>query len=715
MNILTVYIANSNLKINHTFSYLSEVEVSLFTRVKINFNGRLTYGFVEAVEKTELSKDEIEAKLGFQLRFIDSIIDQEAIVNEEIYYLAKWLSKVSISPFISCLNTMLPSILKTGQPKKVVQEYFVQKNPYNNQKLSVKQLAVYQELQDGITYQEYIKKYKSVAKKLIDLNLARKVSQNKRFQIETLYQQEEFKTLTDAQYQAYQQFNQTDKKISLLFGLTGSGKTEVYLHLAKDCIENNKQVLILVPEIGLTPQMIKRVSKRFNRVCIYHSRLNQQERFYQYNRVKNNEVDIVVGTRSAIFLPFNRLGLIIMDEEHDYSYIQENVPCYDCRTIAIKRSLFFNCKVLLASATPSLKVFARALNGDYELIRLNKRINDVPIQITLVDNLKDQSKQQIIGSYLEHRITEELAKQNQIILLLNKRGYISYSSCESCLKTMTCRHCDIALAYHKDENCFKCHHCARIYPRNLRCDCGSRLSITSGYGTKKVEELCRNLFPNASVARYDYDSTRTKDGHAQILNSFEHEKIDILIGTQMIAKGLDFPKVSLVGIIDGDAGLRRDSYRANEECFQLLMQASGRGGRHEGVGEVVIQTSNPEHTIFKAIESQDYEQFYQQEIEHRAKLKQPPFINIVSIELKDKQENRLNHSKQLLVKLIQKQSLNYLNPLQLAKLNDLYRVRILVIHHSIKELIDQTTNVIDSYLEMKNISSVIVHVDPVRL
>lgn len=718
MVILKVYIANSNLKINKTFFYLSNEQVDIFTRVKVNFANRITLGFVEDKIETVKDIEELEKEYGYKLKYIQEVIDEKAIINHELYSLAKWLSKVSVAPFISCINVMLPSILKTKSNKiNVSKEYFVVLGPNDNHNFTVKQKAVYEDFKSLMPYSEFLEKYKSVGKKLLALNVFEKIEKNKKYNDLNTYQQENFKNLTPEQFLAYQKFNDSKKLVNLLFGVTGSGKTEVYLHLARDILKQHKQVLILVPEIGLTPQMIKRVRERFENICVYHSKLNNQERFYQYNRVLNNEVDIVIGTRSAIFLPFKKLGLIIVDEEHDHSYIQENQPSYDTKNIVIKRALTHKCKVLLASATPSLKVFTRAKAGEYQLIELNKRINNLPLKITMENSYKNikQGESYIIGDYLKKRMFQELEKGNQIILLLNKRGYISYSSCNVCFQAIKCRHCDIALVYHNDERVYKCHHCCRIYPRNIRCTCGGDLAITNGFGTKKVEELCKNLFKDIEISRYDYDSTRFKGAHEKILNDFEQGKIRILIGTQMIAKGLDFPKVTLVGILDGDTGILRDNYRANEDCFNLLMQASGRSGRGLSKGEVVIQTMNPDHIIFKAIQKQDYEMFYNYEIEYRKTLRQPPFVNMAAIELKDKNIKRLDNSKKIFSDLLKKYSITHLNPMQLTKLNDLNRVRFVIIDTKVKDLLDNVNKTVDEYLVFTNLSSILVQINPVRL
>lgn len=718
MKIVSVYIPNNNLKVDKSFTYLSDFDVKVFTRVKVNFNNKKVLGFVEEVIDTDKSLDSLEKHYGFRLKFIHEIIDEKAILNKELYDLAKWLSKITISPFISCVNIMLPNLLKTSNKQiKIVKEYYVVYGDNNDYKFNDKQQELFNDFFNGIKYSDFIKKYKNIGKKLLKLNVFKKIEKNKNYDFKLNYNQEKFKVLNNEQMNAYQKFKTTKKIVSLLFGVTGSGKTEVYLHLAKDMINDSKQVLILVPEIGLTPQMIKRVSERFKNICIYHSNLSNQERYFQYNKVLNNEVDIVIGTRSASFLPFKNLGLIIMDEEHDNSYIQESIPAYDTKNIVIKRAYTHNAKVLLASATPSLKVFLRALNLEYEMIKLTKRINNLPLKITTKNNYENikNGESYIIGNYLKIRIDEELKKNNQIILLLNRRGYTPYSSCDSCFKTLMCKNCDISLNYHKEENIYKCHYCSRIYHLNLKCECGGRFKIFSGYGTEKVEELCNKLFKNIKVARYDYDTTRHKNAHQKIIESFENQEIQILIGTQMIAKGLDFPKVTLVGILDGDAGILKENYRSSEDAFNLLMQASGRSGRSLQQGEVIIQTNNPDHLIFEAVKKQDYEMFFNYEIKYRKILRQPPFINLVSIEIKDKKIEKLLNSQQALLSLIKKYNMEFLNPLILPKLDNFNGSRTLILNTDIKELLTKTRMIVNEYLSLNNLSSITVRINPERI
>ena len=431
--------------------------------------------------------------------------------------------------------------------------------------------------------------------------------------------------------------------VYLLHGQTGSGKTEVYLRLASHALEQGKQVLILVPEIALTPQMISRVSERFGEeLAIYHSGLNPQEKYEQYRMVKSGRAAVVVGTRSAVFLPFRSLGLIVMDEEHDPSYKQDSQPAYHCRDAAIFRAEYHHCKLVLGSATPSLETYARALKNVYHLVTLKTRVNNTLPEVTIVP-LRDAMKQgqsYIITDVLAQKLEETLRQGKQAILLLNRRGYHTMLRCRSCKEPLKCRHCDITLSYHHATKTMVCHSCGASFPIPRECpSCHSREGFaTYGFGTEKLEQEVRDRFPSARVLRMDADTTSVKNGHEKILSAFGRHEADILVGTQMIAKGLDYPDVTLVGILNGDEGLSRTDYRSCEVTFDLLMQAAGRSGRADTKGEVVLQVFDPDHYAVVAAARQDYELFFRMEMNYRHATMQPPYTYLISLTVSSRQE-----------------------------------------------------------------------------
>lgn len=715
MKLIEVFIPYENLKINTTFTYLYDLEPEIknYTRVIVNFNNKKMMAFVVNVLNTDKNQKELEIEYGFNLSYVLDIIDKESILNSEQIQISKWLSKSTISPYITCLNVLLPKYKKTIKKDKVKKNknnFLIKKEILTNQKLTKKQIEIYNKIQDNTSYFELKKNYRKTIDKFIELNLLSKVEYVNKKEI----YHNNFKQLSLAQKNAYNEILTNDKMVNLLFGVTGSGKTEVFLHLSKHYIENNKQVLLLVPEITLTAQMIERVKSRFNRVSVYHSFLSDEEKYNEYTKILNKEIDIVVGTRSSIFLPFDNIGLIILDEEHDSSYIQENTPAYNTKDVAIKRGIYHQSKVVFASATPNLKTYAKAINKEYGLIELKERINQKKPLITIVDKNNEKDKSLIFTSYLRQRINEELLKGNQIILLLNRRGYFPYLKCGLCNKIRNCNDCEISLSYHQDEDALICHNCTKKYPKDIVCsNCGGISYIYYSYGTKKVEEQCKKIFSNYKVARFDRDSV--KNNYEVILKQFENKEIDILIGTQMIAKGLDYPLVSLVGIIDGDQGMMRDDYMSAEEKFSLLMQASGRSGRGNVAGEVIIQTYNKDNFIIQAVEKQSYLSFFKEEIEFRKNMNHPPFNNIIVIDLKDSNENRLDNSISNLKELFKKYYLENVGYYKLPTLKNVKRVRFILSNKKLIELLKIIENIVNEYLENRKNSDILVNTNIKRL
>lgn len=438
-------------------------------------------------------------------------------------------------------------------------------------------------------------------------------------------------------------------KVFLLHGVTGSGKTEVYIQAISKAIERGRGAIVLVPEIALTPQIVSRFVGRFgSRVAILHSNLSDGERFDQWHRIRMGAADIVVGPRSAVFAPVTNLGIIVVDEEHETSYKQEDTaPRYHARDVASKRSELANCPLVLGSATPSLESFYRAQRGEYHLLRLPSRVKNIkmpPVRIVDMCNELKQNNRTIFSSVLRNGIKDRLANNEQTILFLNRRGYSSYVFCRACGFVERCDNCSISLTFHFDTKLMMCHHCGDARPTSNVCpQCGSTYLRYFGLGTEQVEQDTIKAFPQASVKRMDADSTSRKDAHQKILDAFKSRQIDILVGTQMIAKGLDFPNVTLVGVISADTALNLPDFRAGERSFNLLTQVAGRSGRGKAGGEVIIQTYMPKHYSVQASKTHDYLSFYRQEIAYRKELLYPPLTHAATLLLRGEVEAEVIH------------------------------------------------------------------------
>ena len=479
------------------------------------------------------------------------------------------------------------------------------------------------------------------------------------------------------------------QKTYLLKGVTGSGKTEVYMELIAHTIASGKQAIVLIPEIALTFQTVMRFYNRFgDRVSIMNSRLSQGERYDQYLRAKNGDIDIMIGPRSALFAPFERLGLIIIDEEHESSYKSETIPKYHARETAIERARQNHASVLLGSATPSLDSYYHAKNGKYELLELTQRVQEKPLPICEVVDLREELRngnRSILSVKLQELMEDRLEKGEQMMLFLNRRGVAGFMSCRACGHVVKCPHCDVSLSQHNNGKMI-CHYCGYEEPSPTVCpSCGSKYISGFKAGTQKIEEMVSKRFPKARVLRMDFDTTRTKDSYEQILQSFANQEADILIGTQMIVKGHDFPNVTLVGVLAADMSLHVSDFHAAERTFQLLTQAAGRAGRGDKPGDVVIQTYNPEHYAVLTAKEQDYEAFYEQEIMYRQFGFYPPVWNLLVVMCTSEQEAVLEKMSEKLKKRLQMhldteeifegQRIQLVGPAEatIARVNDVYR------------------------------------------
>lgn len=422
----------------------------------------------------------------------------------------------------------------------------------------------------------------------------------------------------------------------LLHGVTGSGKTEVYMQAIRYCLQQGRSAIVLVPEISLTPQMVERFRRRFGpKVAVFHSRLSPGERFDEWRRIQEGQAKVVIGARSAVFAPFERLGLIIVDEEHEGTYKQEEAPRYHTRDVALRRARYHQAVVVLGSATPSLEVYAAAQKGGFTLLQMKRRVHDRPLpQVHVVDMRQElqAGNRSLFSRMLAKRMAERFRRNEQVILFQHRRGFAHFVMCRSCGSVMKCPACDISLTYHRVGHHLRCHYCGYATVEPATCPtCGSGPIRHLGAGTQRVEEELHRLFPGVRVLRMDADTTSQKGAHQQLLARFYRQEADVLIGTQMIAKGLDFPNVTLVGVILADSLLYLPDFRAGERTFQLLTQVSGRAGRHHRPGEVIIQSFNPEHDIIQAAAAQDYARFFAREMALRRQAGYPPYRRLVQL------------------------------------------------------------------------------------
>ncbi len=470
----------------------------------------------------------------------------------------------------------------------------------------------------------------------------------------------------DEQEEAFKKINNAfeQKNTCLLHGVTGSGKTEVYIHLIEKYFKEGKQVLYLLPEIALTAQIIRRLQKHFGgNIAIYHSKFNNNERVELWNKIRTGETRIILGARSALFLPFNNLGLIIVDEEHDSSYKQQDpAPRYNARDAAIFYASLMNAKVLLGSATPSIESYYNAQLNKYALVELTQRFGGIKLpSIEIIDTrLVAQKGKVMISPQLKEAINNELEKGKQIILFQNRRGYNPYLICGTCGYIPQCKHCDVSLTLHKFSNKLHCHYCGSTYAKLITCPaCGTTTWLEKNFGTEKIEETLDEEFPKYKVARMDVDSVRGKTAHDVLIQQFEQNRIDILVGTQMVVKGLDFDNVSMVGILDADGLLSFADFRVNERAFQLMEQVSGRAGRKGEQGKVMIQAINVKHPILQLVQQHDYKQFYNFEIESRKQFWYPPFSRVIMLTLKHKDKTIVTNAAEKLVTYLNQDFKNY--------------------------------------------------------
>lgn len=687
----------SHEKLDRPFQYripkALEEKIYPGVSVKVPFGkgNRILQGFViELKEQAEFAEDKIKE--------IHSVAKGSVAVETQLIALAAWMRRNYGATMNQALKTVIPVRKKTKAVEKRLvclcmeedeaKEYLAEwkRKHYTARARLLEELLKYPQISYEIVTQK-LNVNTSVIRALEEknvINVSREVDY--RNPIRNIKNQGYQITLNPMQKSAVdavrQNLKQGIQKTYLLHGVTGSGKTEVYMELIADVISMGKQAIVLIPEIALTYQTVMRFFGRFGkRISIINSRLSQGERYDQFLRAKNGEIDIMIGPRSALFTPFANLGLIIIDEEHEGSYKSETLPKYHARETAIERAKMAGASVVLGSATPSIDSYYKAEKGTYQLIEMKQRVAEKPLPVCHIIDLREELKNgnySILSRKLQELIEERLLKKQQIMLFLNRRGISGFVSCRACGHVIKCPHCDVSLSLHKNGRMI-CHYCGYEEKASSVCPaCGSKYIGGFKAGTQKIEEIVKKRFPGARTLRMDFDTTRKKEGYEEILSAFANQEADILIGTQMIVKGHDFKNVTLVGILAADMSMYTGDYRASERTFQLLTQAAGRAGRGEEKGEVVIQTYNPDHYSITTAKKQDYEAFYREEIAVRRLLSYPPVSHMLLVLITSPEEEEAKDTALAIAARIEKkqtEGLKMIGPASAAigKVNDIYR------------------------------------------
>ena len=643
--IVGVLVELSNKNIDKIFEYLVphnlEDKIKVGVRVIVPFGKMTLEGFVLEINSVKSTEKE--------LREIISIVDLDVVLNEELLELGKVIQNKTLATLISCYQVMLPKALKAKCGSKINIKfdsiYKLNSHDINLEKLTTGQKAIIELVKnkEKVSKKELVEISLSSLKTLVKNNI---LLEEKIEHYRVLYKNEKYdkKELSSDQRMVVNEVINNSRNIYLLHGVTGSGKTEVYMDIIEHYLSLGKTSIVLVPEISLTPQMVSRFQQRFGEmIAAIHSALSDGEKYDEWRRICRGEARIVIGARSAIFAPLKNIGVIIIDEEHSDSYKQSDPnPRYSAKDVAIIRSEYHNCPVIFGSATPSLEVMARACKGVYKLLSLPNRVNGKKLPLVKIVDMNEEMKktQGYFSNILIESIRHCLEKKEQVILLLNRRGYSSFVSCKNCGYTFKCPNCDITLTFHKSSNTLRCHYCGygeKVY--NSCPSCSENSLSNLGVGTQKIEEELYSLFPTSRVLRMDYDTTSKKGMHEKMIQAFKNLEYDILLGTQMVAKGLDFSNVTLVGVINADTSLNIPDFRSSENTFSLLSQVAGRSGRSIKEGFVIIQTFNPEHYAIELTKTHDYLSFYKKEMVIRKQLKYPPFYYLCNIRISGKDDN----------------------------------------------------------------------------
>lgn len=712
--------------IDKTFTYKINKEqlplLKVGMRVVVPFGKQTLEGFVLKIYENK------DVSLENKLKEIISIVDTYPILNEELLTLGKYISKTTLCSLMTSYQAMLPKALKAKKKVNMTPKYdtyiCINYGMYNNDiKFNASQEKILELLKENKKVKKEVLNKISVSSvnTLLKKNiLLEEKEENYRY---NLINEEKIKfNLNEEQQKVYKEiFNSINtNETFLLYGVTGSGKTNVYMKVIEDVIKNNKTAILLVPEISLTPQIIKRFTSYFSNIAVLHSGLSDGEKYDEWRKINEGKVNIVIGARSAIFAPLKNIGVIIIDEEHSQTYKQENNPRYNAIDIAKERCKYHNCPLILGSATPSLESFARAKKKVYKLLELKNRYNNNTMpKVEIIDMNKEFKKASgYFSNTLIDQIKETLERKEQVILFLNRRGYSSFLTCSSCGYVEKCPNCDISLTYHKSSNMLRCHYCGYATKRKKLCPKCQEEFKDYGIGTEKVEEELKSLIKDAKIIRMDVDTTTTKNAHGKIINSFLEEKYNILVGTQMIAKGLDFPNVTLVGVLNADIGLNFPDFRSSEITFSLLNQVLGRSGRGNKEGKVLIQTFNPEHYAITYTKNHDYLGFYNEEMKIRKILKYPPYYYICSIKIISKDYNLASKSSYDVVNYLKQNIKNeiILGPsvCNVFKLNNNYRFQIIIKYKDVNNILEYLTNIEHHYFNKKDIK-VEIDFNPLKL
>lgn len=726
--IATVAVENTFFSAGDDYDYY--VPDTLISELRLGSRVKVPFGRANTLRRGIIVK--LYYAINSDLKEIRSADEKTNPLSEEMVSLALWLKERCFCTTYDCLRQMLPrGIDKVGD--KSSRMIRLTENDLPLPKLTVKQQSVYNLLCDvGSAAVDEVCSFCSVGKSVLD-NLVK-------YGICEYYNKEVYRspyknisqngemapiTLSASQHNAfsvYLEMLKADGGTGLLYGVTGSGKTQVYLKLIDEAVAMGKDVIVLVPEIALTPQMLSIFHKRYGKqVAVLHSGLSIGERSDEYKRADRGEAKIVVGTRSAVFAPVHNLGLLIMDEEQEHTYKSERTPRYHARDVANFRCRYNKALFLMTSATPSVESYSAALNGKYKLCEINERFGDSKLPDVITVDMKNEiasGNRSPISKTLEDLMHENLNRKKQTILLINRRGYNTFIACNSCGHVLTCPNCSISLTYHSYSNRLMCHYCGFSKPLDNICpECGKNSIRYSGYGTQRIEDELKRLFPEASVLRMDADTTSGKFSHQRLFDAFLSGEYDILIGTQMVAKGLDFPNVTLVGVVNADNSLYDESYLAQEKSFDLITQVVGRSGRREEAGKAVIQTINPYNEVIEFAAKQDYKSFYNNEIALRKLLTYPPFCDIYFVSFVCEDENKAAMcAKAFFEELVALNKTEYSNeklivlgpsPSKISKINNNYRYGLTVKcknSRSVRRMLNEILKKIDKMKEYKGVA-----------
>ena len=707
----SVIIEYSVKSLNKVFDY--KIPEDLKDIIRVGHKVIVPFGKVEVEGFVLKIHNNIDSALEY--RSIIKIQESDFYLNEELLKLGRYMSDFLLCNLISCYQVMLPKALKASLKTNINRKY-ITKVSLNKEididgyilehKRNTGEISIINSLKEG---EKEKKEFGSSLKKLIEKGIVVENKYEVNREVATDFLKKDI-SLTDDQLKAVNEIlNSNDDKF-LLYGVTGSGKTEVYIELLKRVLKLNKTGIVLVPEISLTPQIVARFKGVFgDNVAVFHSSLSEGEKYDEYRRIMNGEVSLVVGARSAVFAPLKNIGLIIIDECQSQTYKQENTPKYNAIDIAFKRSEYNNAKVIMGSATPSLEQYARGKKGVFHLINLPSRISGRLPSFEIVDMDKEAKKHNyIISDKLDKEIKSALERKEQVILLLNRRGYSTFLSCTNCGFVYKCPNCDISLIYHKSSNSYSCHYCGYRCQKSDVCpSCHEEAIKDLGLGTEKLESMIAKKY-NVEVLRMDADTTSTKNAHQKLIKEFSSGKYSILVGTQMISKGLNFENVSLVGTINSDASLSIPDFRSSEKTYELLSQTAGRVGRFNLPGKVIIQTYNPTNYVYKSVVKNDFDAFFNYEMNIRKKLMYPPYYYICNILITSATFNEAgdaaNKVKKFIDSKLNEKEFIVLGPSvsSIVRLNNKYRFNIMIKYKKIDNLLPVMREV--NNINIKNVS-----------